>query len=213
MGYPVMLTLSLSGVLDDLAGQELFIGLFLCGAGLVFMIMGGRIFKSLIAVSFGVAGFVIGHLLPVSELAQIVCAFGCALALGLLSLYAVRLSLAALSGGLALLAMLGLLSQFGLDPRIELTLAGMVAVFILSLTFIMYAEVIALTTSFEGAVLFLGGLVVFLAQSQTVWGHIRGLLLENGVFLPFLILSGTVTGYYLQIAQSREEASGVSVGA
>lgn len=207
-----MWTMSLSGVLDNLAGQELVIGLFLCGAGLVFLIMGGRIFRSLIAVSFGVVGFVVGHMLPVGDLMQIVCAFGCALVVGLLSLYAVKYSVAALSGGLALLAMMGLMNQFHLEPWIELTVAGGVAVFILSLTFIMYTEVIALTTSFEGAVLFLGGLVVFFAQSQMVWGHLRGLLLDNMLFLPFLILSGTVTGYYLQIAQNREEASGVSVG-
>ena len=46
--------------MEQLATQPLGVGVFLAGAGITFMLLGHRIFRALIAVSFGVLGFLVG---------------------------------------------------------------------------------------------------------------------------------------------------------
>ncbi len=54
------------------------------------------------------------------------------------------------------------------------------------------------------------GLIILMNQSPVFWCHMRSLLVGNPVFAPFLVLSGTVIGYYTQIAELQKKHSGRS---
>ena len=201
---------NLAVMLDELAGQELILGLFLVGAGLVFLLMGVQLFKAIVAISFGVVGFVAGGLLPVSELAQLGCGLAGAVALAVASVYLVKLPVALLAGGWSALAVLGLISGFQL-PDEMLWVFGLVAFAVgASLTTIMFQELVAFVTSLEGALLVLSGAVVFASQNPMSWWHLRSLLIDTPIFAPFLVVAVTVTGFYLQLTQARQKQSGQS---
>jgi hypothetical protein len=99
----------------------------------------------------------------------------------------------------------------GLSETTGIVLGALVACTAISLTFITYHEVIAFTTSLEGSLLFMAGLLVFFSQSQGVWIPIRGILVQNIAFGPLMVLAGTFIGFYLQLAELRTRNSGVSL--
>ena len=190
--------------------QELLLGLFLAGGGLIFIILGIRIFNVLVAISFGVVGFVLGMSLPVSEWTQWVCAFLAAAGLAVASTFVMKLSVAVLAGGWSGCVVLGLATRFGAGEPVALIMGGLALAMTIALAFVMYEQIIALVTSIEGSFLFLGGLVVFFSHSPYMWHHFRPMLTDNPIFAPFLLLAGTVTGFYLQLTEIRQQKSGVS---
>ena len=202
---------SLQAFLNTLERQDLVLGLFLLGAGLVFLLLGLRVFKAVVMISFGVIGFVLGASLPGPEALQLVCALLGAVGLALASTLRLRVSVAVLAGAWSGVMVMGLLQRFGVDDSLTLVFGIVALVVTVSLSLILYQEVIAYVTSLEGAILFLSGLIVFLSQSRSVWGHIRGLLTDNLVFAPFLMIAGTVTGFYFQLGELRQKHTGVSV--
>ncbi len=204
-GLPTMIDL-----VSTMERQELVLGLFLLGVGLVFMLIGVRIFTVLVAVSFGVLGFGLGQMLPVSELLRWVCGFLGAVGLAVASTFVVKLSVAVLAGGWSGYVVALLAARFGLGEQTALILGGLALVAAASLTFVMYAQIIAFVTSLQGALLFLGGLVVILSHSPSFWNYLRGMLIDNPIFGPFLVLAGTVTGFYFQLAEVRRKDTGTS---
>jgi len=188
--------------------QELVLGAFMVGAGLVFMILGLRIFNVLVAVSFGFAGFVAGRSLPVSELMQWVFGLAGAVGLAIASTFVMKVSVAILAGGWSGCLATAMSGRFGLSEQLALAGGGLALVIVISLTFVMYEQIIAFVTSLEGTLLFLGGGVVLLSHSPSLWNSLRSLLCESVVFLPFLVLAGTTTGFYLQLTDLRQKQSG-----
>ncbi|GMU24520.1 MAG: hypothetical protein AMXMBFR13_45940 [Phycisphaerae bacterium] len=205
-----MTSLNLAGLLDVLAAQDLLLGLFLAGTGMVFMILGARIFRTLVAISFGIVGFVLGGILPIPEELQLACAFFGALVLAVLSTFIMRVSVGVLAGLWAAYAAILLMSSFDLGDNVSLALGALAFVAAASLSIIMYREVIAFVMSMEGTLLFIAGLIIFLNQSPVMWSHIRSMMVTSSIFAPFLLLAGTVTGFYLQMAELRQRDSGVS---
>jgi len=201
-------------MLDELARLELIMGLCFIGTGLVFGLMGFRLFKVLIVVSFGVIGFIIGDSLGsslgVGGGLELLFGFVGALGLALFSVYLVKISVAILAGGWAGLAVVMVVNQFA-SSQLLLLVCGLAAfIVVASLTLVMYQEIIIFVTSLEGALLFLGGLAVFVSRMDTLWGHLRRLLLDTPIFAPFLLVAGTVTAYYLQLADLSKKKSGMS---
>jgi hypothetical protein len=190
--------------------QHVAIGVLLMGIGLVFLIMGLRMYKALVSLSFAAAGVVIGQNLPVSEPLQWVCGGVGAVVLALASSYLMKLAVAILGGGWAGLLVLALTIQFGLPDFICLVAGGLALILVASLALTFYNQLIAFITSLEGSLLFLGGLIPVLARVPSVWGELRGILVDNPYFAPFFIGAGTVMGFYLQLAESRQQESGMS---
>ncbi len=90
--------LSLQSILESLADQGFLIGLLLAAAGLTCMFLGGRIVKALVAISFGVLGFLLGISLPVVWPLSLALGILCAVGLGLASTYLSRLGVGILAG-------------------------------------------------------------------------------------------------------------------
>ncbi len=206
-----MFDLNLPSLMEDVARQGLVVGLVLAGAGLVFIMLGSRIFKALICISFGVVGFFIGASMPVSGPAQLGLGMLAAAGLSAASVFFTKFAVAVLAGGWVSVMVQGLVYRLGINEHVSLALTVFAFAGAVSLSFIMYHEIIAFVTSLEGSVLCLGALIIFFSQSSLMWSHFRALLLNNPVFGPFLILVGTVTGFYLQLADQRAKESSASV--
>lgn len=202
--------ISLRLVLQQLQGYDLLLGLFLLGTGLVFMVLGNRIFKSLIAISFGIVGFVFGCSLPVDIVLQLAAGIVGAMVLAVASIYLAKLAVAALAGGWTALVVAAMALQVQVNNELTLVLAALAFAAVASLTFVLYQETIAAVLSFEGTLMFLSGLVIVLSQYSGVWGYFRALMLETPFFLGFILLSGTVIGFYLQVAEMQKKQAGTS---
>ena len=201
---------SLPAMLDELASKDLVLGLFLIGAGLVFMIMGTRITRSLIALSFGIIGFVLAGCLSKIETTQIIYGLGGAIALASLSTLRIKASVAVLTGSWIGLVAFSVGTYLKFTDQSALIFAVMVGCSAASLAFILFNETIAFVTSLEGAMLFCGGVIVFFSHNSVVWGHIRSMMTDNPIFLPFMIVAGTVTGFYLQLTEVRQKETGMT---
>ena len=213
-----MSPISLRIVLESLQGRELVLGLFLIGTGLVFMILGARIFKVLVVISFAAVGFVLGSSLPfvlgsrlpLDGVMQVTLGIVGAVGLAVASTFLVKVAVAVLAGGWSGLVMAAVAPRLGVGDQLTLVLAALAFAAVVSLTFILYHEIIAAVMSFEGTLLFLGGLVIFLSHHSVIWGHIRATMLDTPFFMGFVLLSGTVTGFYLQMAERQKKQVGTS---
>jgi len=202
---------SFPAMLDELASQDLVLGLFLIGAGLVFMIMGIRMSRILITLSFGVIGFVLAGCLSKIETTQILYGLLGSVILAGLSTLRIKASVAVLTGIWIALAAFVIGSHLRLTDQTALFFAATIGCVAASLAFILYNETIAFVTSLEGSMLFAGGLIVFFSHSSVVWDHIRSMMTDNPIFLPFMIVAGTVTGFYLQLTELRQKETGMSM--
>ncbi len=207
-----MIHFSLSGFLDELQQQGLILGIFLTGIGLMFMMLGYRLFPTLIAVSFGVVGFVVGFTYSegLDDIMRVVVGLASGAALGGLSALSLKVSVAVLAGGWAGLLTLCILGNTTFAPEVVLALGGAVGLAVLALTFVVYHEMIAFTTSFEGALMVLSGLAVFVSHSTVAWYHFRSIFMAHPLFPAFLVLAGTLTGFYLQLAELRRKDTGMT---
>lgn len=202
--------INLAGALDVVAGQELLLGVFLAAAGLVFMLFGFRVSNVLVAISFGVVGFVASASLPLPDEVRLAACFLGAVAMGVLSTVLPRFSVALLSGAWAGYIVLLCIREVAIPQQAIFALAAIAFVGGASMTLVAYREVIACILSLEGTLLLIGGLVIFANQNPMMWNHIRDMMLGNPLFAPFLLLAGTVTGFYWQLSELRQRDAGVA---
>jgi len=191
--------------------QEVAVGVLLLGAGLVFMILGVKLYKSLIPISFVGIGLAIGVNVPVSgEVAQWACGIILAVALGIGSSYVNKLAVALLAGGWTGVFAASLAVTFGLQQRISLGIGLVFLLAVASLAMPLYQQVIAYVTSLQGSMLTIGGLIAVLHAFPTFWAGLRTIVVDNSFVAPFFIVSLTVMGFYLQSAETRQMESGMS---
>jgi hypothetical protein len=202
--------INLAGIFDVLATQEMLLGLFLTGAGLVFMLFGFRVSNALVAISFGVLGFVLCASLPLPEDARLAACFVGALGLGAASTFFVRLSVALLTGFWASYAMLLAIGAWEIPQSAVLIIVGVSFLCGASMILVAYRETIAFILSLEGTALLIGGMVIFASQTYSLAGHLRHLLVGNPVFAPFVLMAGTITGFYWQLSELRQRDAGVA---
>jgi len=204
------MSLSLRMLIGELEGQDPVLGVLMIGAGLVFVILGARIFRVLMAISLGCVGLVLGASLPLDPFWQMLAGVAGGIGLALASVFLVRLGVAALAGGWFAAAAMLVAGHLQARDDIVLIIGGLAFLAIAALTFVLYFEVIAAVMSFEGALLILAGLAICLSRYSAMWYHIRALLLETPALAAFLVLAGTVAGYYTQIAERQKKQVGIS---
>ncbi len=199
---------------NDLVTQcqqmDSLIGVVLLAFGLVFMLMGVRIFRALVSLSYAALGLFIGLQLPVSYNMQWVCGGVAAVVLALASSFIMKVAVGLLAGGWAGFLVLGLGLRFGLNQMICQVAGGLVLILVASLALSFYHQIIAFVTSLEGSFLCLGGLVALLSKVPLVWQDLRSILVDNAIFGPFFVAAGTVIGFYFQSAETRQKESGMA---
>ena len=202
----------INSVVEALTAQPVGVGLFLAGAGVVFLLLGHRIVRGLIAISFGLIGYVVGSQLPASNPAlSIGVGLIAGAALAVLSVYFVKVAVAVLAGGWCALIVFHFAAQLESPDYVVAILAAFAFAVAVSLAIIIHEEIIAFVTSLEGSLLCVASLIIMFSHSAVLWAHIRSLMTSNSIFGPFLVLTGTVTGFYFQLADLRHKNSGTSM--
>ncbi len=204
------MSLSIPHMLQNLESQEPVLGVLLLGAGLVFVIMGARVFRVLMALSFLCIGFAIGGQLPLEPVWTLLAGAVAGIGLAVVSKYFVRVGVALLAGGWLATATMVVAENIQADPLVAMILGGFAFLVAVSLVFILYYEVIAAVMSFEGTLLLLSGMIICLNHYSSAWPRLRSVLVETPALIGFLILAGTVTGYYTQIAERQKRQVGTS---
>lgn len=205
-----MRSIDLSGILDVLANQDPLLGVFLAGAGLVFMAVGCRVHRSLVAISFGVLGFVVCSLVSGGDVTRLLLGLVGAIVLGAVSTHYTKPALILLSGAWAGYAAALVAAYFDLTLGIQLGIGAVGFGIAVSLAFIMQREVTAFVLSFEGTLLMVGAIVIFLNQKPLLWSHMRNMLVSYPICSLFVLLAGTVTGFYWQVSELRQRDAGTT---
>lgn len=202
--------LQVQEILDWLAGLDLGVGLLLGFAGMIFLVYGWRIPRFLMAISFpfvfaGV-GIMLELALPILFVLFIVGAFGGSL----LAIKANRFAIALLAGVWAATLIIGGFLRIDATEGVILVAALLGFSSVTAMAVTSPGTSVAFVSSVEGSLLVIGGIVVVIATSTSWYQYVQDAFINNPIFLPFLILVGIATGYYLQIAAIQENKSGMS---
>lgn len=202
--------LQVQEILDWLAGLDLGVGLLLGFAGMIFLVYGWRIPRFLMAISFpfvfaGV-GIMLELALPILFVLFIVGAFGGSL----LAIKANRFAIALLAGVWAATLIIGGFIRIDATEGVILVAALLGFSSVTAMAVTSPGTSVAFVSSVEGSLLVIGGIVVVIATSTSWYQYVQDAFINNPIFLPFLILVGIATGYYLQIAAIQENKSGMS---
>ncbi len=191
--------------------QDPGMGLLFAGGGLVFLILRWRLFRYLITASLAILSAVVAaRVVPTEGWDTVGLAVGVALLGGYIAVRFARTAVALLSGGWMAALVLGAMVHLGAPPGAAAVAAAVAFVAIGAMAFAAVRPCVAFVTSVEGTILLLTGLSILLAAFSRYWVFLSDAIEHNPVFLPFAILAGTVTGYYVQLADMQEKESGLS---
>ncbi len=198
-------------VLGWLSEQDPGLGTLLIGAGLVFLILGWRMSRFMVAVSLAVmlaavAGYATAPGPWVIPALLSGAAVGAAMGAGLPTL-----STALVSGGWAAALILGAMMRSQAGSGATMIACAVAFLAVGSMAFAAKRPCVAFVTSVQGTVLFVFGSLVLVARLTNWWGFVRDAVENNPIFLPFCLLAGTVIGYYIQLAAIQEKETGLTV--
>jgi len=201
----------LTELFSGLEQRELPLGLVLVGAGLIYMIIGARAARLLTVLSYVVLGFALGRWLPIEPVLQGLVGLVAAVGFGWFSRSYHRLSVGILAGAWAGWCLVNVAFYAGLPDPVVWAVGGGAFVGIVSLAYVLLREVTAAVLSFQGSVVLVAGMVVFISSHAQLWTYLRVIFVKYPPYLAFLLLAGTVIGFYLQMAEERRRELGTSV--
>lgn len=203
---------NLSDVLAWISQQDSGLGLLLSGAGLICFVFGWRLSRFMIALSLAVMGGVVaGCLAPGNGLAAVVAPVGGAVVAGWLGVRTKRLAVALAAGGWSAVLTLGSLVRLDTPPGPMIVVCAIAFLIVAAISFAAIRPCVAFVTSVEGTILIVVGALILLAGVPSWWVCMRDAIQSNPIFLPFSLLAGTVTGYYVQLADMQEKDTGLVV--
>jgi hypothetical protein len=197
-----------------LQSTEALSGIPLVAIGVVLMLMGWRVWKAAVVITFALIGAGVGVALAGDDPGQqwFFALIGGVL-LGAASYPPANYSICVLGGLIgAAVSHIVLASMWvhGVPLWIAMALlfAGCTA-----LSVVYSRQVIVAVTSFEGAMLIVSGLVAVLADAPQLFHFFETIAKNYWFFLPFLLLVPTVTGFLLQMADAKKHDAGMTGGA
>lgn len=198
--------------LEWLRAQPPTVGLVLAIAGGLFMFLGLRISRVAILLTgalFGlVAWMVTTNVFKIETGMSVALLVGLIVVLAGLSQISVRVSAGVSGGVLAALATGTLISWAHLPTDLAIIVAVVAAISVAATAFVMYEHVLIFMTSFEGSLLFVGGIAIMLNASGSLFSEFREASLTNPFFIPLTLIAPTVIGFCLQLASFREKDAG-----
>jgi hypothetical protein len=203
---------NLRDVLAWISEQDSGLGLLLVGGGLILLVYGWRLRRFMIAVSLTVMGGVLaGCLGPDGGIASLAVPAGGALVAGLVGFRTTRLAVALAAGGWASTLMLACMVRLGAASEPTIIMVAIVFVAVAALACAAIPPSVAFVTSVEGTILVLAGAMILLADCSSWWSAIRDAVEGNPIFLPFILIAGSVTGYYVQLTDMQEKDTGLAI--
>jgi hypothetical protein len=199
---------SLTELLGMAERHELAIGFVLAGAGLIYMILGARAARLFTVISYVVLGMVVGSWLPVETVWQWAAGILAAVGLGWFSRSFHQLSVGLLAGAWAGWCVVNATFYVELPGPVAWSLGGAVFAGTISLAYVSLREVTAAVLSFQGAMSLLAGLLILISAHVQLWRYLNVIFVKYPPYLAFLLLAGTMIGFYVQIAEERREEYG-----
>ncbi len=192
----------------DLTQLDPALGAILFVVGLVFVLMGWRIFKVLIIVNSAALGMlvgaVVGGAIGKSWVWPVVLGLAVAVVFGLLALRVMRAGAvlcAALVGGYVGMI---ITSGFSDRPEVQLVGGGVALLVAASLAFVVFEHLMIAVLSFQGALLATTGALSAVSEQMGFLRHLREMANDHGFFVPFCVMALTVIGICVQLAGLRE---------
>ncbi len=186
-------------------------GMILLLAGLVYMLMGIRVFRGLVVLNCaaigGGVGFLLGSLVAEDAIIlQIGLGLVGAVALGAMAVPMVKLGVAVCAGILGGFLGATIAGAFTASPdaRMVVGLVGLLVT--ISLVFVIFDRLIIAVTSFQGALMTTAGALIISGHQSGFLRHFRNMALDSGMVIPFCVLAGTVIGVSIQMAGQHKGA-------
>ncbi len=197
--------------LSVLNGLDPAFGMILAVAGLVFVLIGWRVYQAIIVVNLaalgGLAGWILGGVAFADGWTmQAVCGVAGAVVFGAASipmLKAATVLCASLIGGY-----LGAVVSSGFSASADVHLVGgLVGLGVTaSLVFIVFDHLMITVISFQGALMTVAGVLAASNQQATFLRHFRDMASRSDFMVIFTVFALTVIGICVQLAGMREGA-------
>jgi len=188
--------------------REPIVGLWLILIGLALMLIGWRIFKLVVVVTFALFGAWLAGQWTANVWINGVLAVLGAVGLGLVSWPLMKYAVAVLGGAAGALVLVWLVAKVTSQTAAILIAAGAGFAALAALSAVMFTHVVIFVTSLQGGLLIATGLAVAARFSSTLFAHVQALAQQNWLFLPLLIVTPTVVGVCLQLADLQRKESG-----
>lgn len=172
-------------------------------AGLALMLLGWRLWKICVMLSFAVIFAGVGAWMAGPGENQWIYALAIGAVGGLLSYWPVNLAVALLGGLVGAGIILTSLANLGMSGVTLWAIAGVALVAFTAYAIINRMRVVIVMTSFLGAVLLLSGLTAWVMSMPAFYGTLRSLAGSSVLVLPFIILVPTVVSAFYQMAEVR----------
>ena len=201
---------SLTQLFGRLENAEPALGVMLAGVGLIFMTVGARMDRLFIPACYMAIGVALGVTVVSDPILRWVAGILAAAFLVLMSRRYQQLAVGVLCGAWGAFWVAHLAHNIGMHEAVAVALAVVSFAIGVSLAFVVLPEVTAALLSFQGTALLVAGVVIVGSCQANLWVYVRFIFLEYPLYLAFLLLSGTVIGYYLQMTEARRKAIGTS---
>jgi len=203
-------TFSLTQVFGGLENAEPALGVTLAGIGLILMTVGARMDRLFIPACYMAVGMVLGVEMVSDPILRWLAGVIAAALLVVASRHFHRLAVGVLCGAWGAFWVAYLAHSLGMHEAMAMALAVISFAIGVSLAFVVLPEVTAALLSFQGTVLLVAGVVIVGSCRPGLWVYVRSIFLEYPLYVGFLLLSGTIIGYYLQMTEARRKAMGTS---
>lgn len=186
------------------------VGFILGAVGVVFFAYGCRLGKLLLTITCVLVGVATAILLTHGPGQAVLAAVAGAALATLVALRMTRVALALVTGAWAGALMLGACARGGMVTEMSLLIASIVFCATVAIAFASFRQCMIFVTSLQGTMLLLAALFIVVAGTSSWWPFLRDALTNNPIFLPFCLVAGTVSGYYIQLAEWQERDSGMA---
>lgn len=197
-------------VLAWLAERDPGLGLLLIAAGMLFIFYGWRLTQVLITLSVAVSSAALATYAAPSGVVAVILSPCAALVGGFAAMQWPKAATSVLAGAWAAALTAVVVGQFELVRAIVYAASTIAFGLAAAITFSSYRCCVAFVTSAEGTLMIIAGAMNIMADMLAWWVHMRWVIAENPVFLPFCLLAGTLIGYLVQAADIQESQVGVA---
>lgn len=167
-------------------------------AGVVFLLWGFYLFKSLIVLNAAAAGGLLGAIIGQKAGAAVPCAVFGAFVAGTLTLTMLKWAVAFMGGLYGAVVGACLWRAFDLDPRFIWSGAGMGLITGGLFTFILFRGCVMMLTSLQGAVMLAGGVMSLLGKYNGSTPRLNESLQVRPMLTPMVLFIATVLGMLYQ---------------
>jgi len=187
---------------------ESLVGLPLAAAGVVLMVLGWRVWRVSLAITYGLVGYAVCDAFVKAGDDQLFYGIVTGVVLTVLSGVLSNYAVAAAGGLIGAAVFRGVLTGFGLHGSALWVGLGLAFVGGTALSCINRRKVAMVITSFQGSILVVAGMAALVSQQPGMAAFFRGTADGSKIFLPFIILVPTVIGAFLQAADIRKSEAG-----